>query len=312
MPGAYGYADPLFLLLAALALEVYLGRLGWFGGLLSRPRAAVVRLARALERRLNRPERSLAARRLRGWLVTIFLLVAAGTAGWLLALFTRFYPFAWSLELLLLILLLRQRRTWQEAAAVTAALGRGDLQTARASLLRLAAGDITPLQAERLDAPAVLPAALTALGRRLADSLISPVLWYVLLGPGGLAVQQVSLLLARLYGGVALYEPGRAPEAGAFGEAALRLARAVEWLPSRLAGLLLALALRLLPAWRSGDESALRRPWGRRPETILAALAQALPATAALPAGLSLFTQACLLHGGALLCLLLLRLLLAG
>jgi len=310
MPGAYGHADPLFLLLAALAVEAYLGRLGWFSRLLAGPRAAAVRLARALEQRLNRPQRGLAERRRRGWIAALALLLAAAAAGWLLALFTRFYPFAWALELALLIVLLRQRRSWQEAATVAAALGRGDRQGARGALLRLAAGDLEAREVERLPAEALAPAAVTALGRRLGDGLVAPVFWYVLAGPGGLALQQASLLLARLYGGAALHDPAREPPAGPFALGALRLARLLQWLPARLAALLLVGAAALAPGLAARD--ALSGP-GLRPETVLAGalgpppLDQAPFDLAALRQALSLFTLACLLQAGLLALLLLVR-----
>src|SRR5690625_7583389 len=73
MPGTFGYADPLFLLIAALALEAYLGRGNWLGSLSRGPRRWVARLARTLEQRLNRPERGAAERRRRGWSVAIAL-----------------------------------------------------------------------------------------------------------------------------------------------------------------------------------------------------------------------------------------------
>lgn len=313
MPGAYGYADPLFLLLAALVLEVYLGRLGWFGRLLAGPRSAAVRLARALEQRLNRPQRGEAERRRRGWIVALVLVAAAGLAGWLVALITRFYPFAWALELVLLIVLLRQRRTWQEGAAVVAAMARGDLQSARAAVLRLSAGDLEPVEAERLPAAALPPLAITALARRLSDSLVAPVFWYVLLGLGGLAIQQAALLLARLYGGAALAEPERRPPAGPFAGAALALSRTLEWLPAQLTGLLLTAAAGLVPALRAGDSLALIGRSRRSPEAVLGQLLAPPPLDlAALRQALSLFTLACALQGAALAALLLVRMLLAS
>jgi len=313
MPGAYGHADPLFMLLAALAVEAYLGRLGWFARALAGPRGAAVRLARRLEQRLNRPQRGLAERRRRGWIAALALLLAAAAAGWLLALVTRFYPFAWALELALLILLLRQRRSWQEAAAVVAALGRGGLQGGRTALLRLAAGDLDAREIERLPAATLAPAAVTALARRLGDGLVAPVFWYVLAGPGGLALQQAALLLGRLYGGSALHDPGREAPAGPFAAGALRLARLLQWLPDRIAALLLAAAAGLAPGLAARDGLAAARRESLRPETVLAGvlgpppLDQRAPDLTALRQALSLFTLVCLLQAGLLMLLLLAR-----
>ena len=120
-PGAYGAADPLFLLLIALAIEAYLGdrplRLGW----MPNPRAAFARLVGALSRRLDRPERGARNLRIRGAVVTLALAVATLAFAWPVQWLTRHYPLAWVFEVALLALLLAQRSTWSRAAAVAAA-----------------------------------------------------------------------------------------------------------------------------------------------------------------------------------------------
>jgi len=308
MPGTYGYADPLFLLIAALALESYLGRVDWLGSLLAKPRGSLVRFARRLEQRLNRPERDAAERRRRGWLVALLMISAAALAGWLLALVTRFYPFAWPLELLLLILLLRQRRTWEQGNALAVALVRGDLQSARSALMKLAGGDLDPLAAARLSRGSIASFGIVATARRLSDGLVSPVFWYVLLGPGGLALQQMSLLLGRLFGDGALYGRLQEAPAGVFAEGALCIARLLEWLPSQMAALLLmgasfSVSAMSPPSLRAGAGS---RQW---PETLLiAALGPPPHDGIALRRALILFSRACILQLTLLALLLLLRL----
>lgn len=316
MPGTFGYADPLFLLLAALALEFYLGRGDWLESLFRRPRRAVVGLAGSLEERLNRRERSAADRRWRGWVVALGLVLMGGFAGWLLALLTRFYPFAWPLELLLLLLVVRQRRTRDQAMAVAAGLEENDLPAARAALSRLAAGDLAPFQAERLPKPAMIPLAMAGLARRLNDSLVTPIFWYVLLGPGGLLLQQVSLLLARLYGGGALNGSEQEAPAGIFAQGALRLCRGLEWVPAQVTALLLLAGVSLLrePAKGEGGRDALWSGAGRRqwPERLLLGLVVAPPwRSSMLRLAIDLFTRAALLQAGLLVLLLLARLVLA-
>lgn len=312
MPGTYGYADPLFLLIAALALESYIGRVGWLARPFAGPRAWLVQHARSLELRLNRAERHPADRRWRGWLVVLVLLFLAWFVGWLLALFTRFYPFAWPLELLLLVLLLRQRRTWEEGNAVARGLLQGDLQAARAALTRLASGDLDPLVVTQLPRERLSSLAVTATARRLSDGLVSPVFWYVLLGPGGLALQQVSLLLGRLFGGTALHEDGGSPPAGEFAEGAIRVARLLDWAPSQLSALLLIAARLSLPEppLRAFKLGAGRRAW---PERVLVAALGPLPHDAvALRRALLLFSRAAILQLLLLTLLLLLRLVAAS
>ena len=316
MPGTFGYADPLFLLIAALALEAYLGRGNWLGSLSRGPRRWVARLARTLEQRLNRPERGAAERRRRGWIVAIALVLLGGLAGWLLALFTRFYPFAWPLELLLLLLVVRQRSTWGQGIAVVAALEHDKLPAARVALARLTAGDLDPFLAEQLPPAAGAALAVRAVARRLNDGLVGPVFWYVMLGPGGLLVQQMSLLLARLYGGVALHDREQEAPAGIFGQGAIRLYRFLAWAPAQVSALLLLGASRF-PGEPAQGEAAGKTCWagvGRRwwPEQLLASLAGSLARPAsALRLALDLFRKAALIQAALLVLLLLARLILS-
>lgn len=295
-PGAYGSADPLFLLLAALAIEAYLGgrlpRLPW----LPHPRRALSRAVAGLEARLNRRERTAAARRTRGVLVTAVLLSLAAAAGWLAMLLTRNYPFAWTLELLLLASLVSQRGTWRLAAALRTALADGSLERARRALAPLAADRLSPTAVEALDRAQLAPAGVAALGHRLGGDLAGPVLWYVALGLPGLFLQQTALVLRRQ-----LAAPGP------FGAAASRAGRVLAAPGELLAGLLLAGAALFVPGGRPGRALGA----ARRPERAIAAALPAEEATRHLGRALALFAVACLILAGLVAALALLRLALA-
>lgn len=244
MPGAFGAADPLFLLLAALAAEAYLGSFEWGLGGLSWPRRRFAELLRALQRRLDRPQRGRAALTLRGGLLAGAVLLAALAGGQALALFTRHYPFAWALELLLLFGALRLRRSHRQAERVQEALERGDAQAARAALALLAAADLPPQRVEALPPQALAATTAAALERRLADGGLAPSLWFVLLGLPGLlawvAVQRARLVLA----GPAL-AGGGAVGSEAFGRPPASLYRLLRWPAERLGEALHGLAARL-------------------------------------------------------------------
>jgi len=292
-PGAYGSADPLFLLLAAMAIEAYLGgrlpRLPW----LPHPRRALVRFVAALEGRLNRPERSAAARRTRGAIVAAVLLPLAVAVGWVAMLLTRNYPFAWTLELLLLASLVSQRGTWRLAADLRGALGDGSQQRARRALMPLAADALAPSAVEALDRALLAPAGVAALGRRFAGDLVSPVLWYVALGLPGLFLQQTAQVLRRQLAG-----------RGPFGRAAGAAGRIVAAPGALLAGVLLAAAAAFVPAGQPGG--ALRA--ARRPEAAIAAALPAEDGVARLGRALALFAVGCLIVAGLVAGLALLRL----
>ena len=299
-PGAWGAADPLFLLLIALGLEAYLGglRLGAAGRW--NPRRPLARLCLDLARRLNRPERTAASRRRRGALVAGGLALGALALGWLAALFTRHYPFAWTLELFLLILLVDQRATWRLGAALQEALASGSLVRAREALRPLAAETLAPRQLESLEAAGILEAALAALGRRFAGRVMAPVLWYVVLGLPGLFMQQSVYIMAAVLGARA--------DGEAYAAAAKDLARAAAWVPERAAALLLGLAAAFVPGGQAAP--ALRRAL-KGPEPAERALARALagvPRPARLNSALVVFAVAGLVNAALIAVLALARL----
>lgn len=261
LPGAYGAVDPLFLLLAALTAEAYLGALDWGGAGWSWPKHRFDELLRSLARRLDRPERSRGALARRGALAAVLVLAVALAAGVLLGLFTRHYPFAWALELLLLVAALRLRRSHRLGRAVLSALERGDADAARAALARLGARDIAPEAIQGLPRQGLAVTARTLLERRLADGAVAPALWFGLLGLPGLFAWSATQRAALVLNGLPV---GASPSAASavFAGPSARLAAALRWPAARLGGMLLALAGRL----RSG----------RPPATPLDALAAAL------------------------------------
>lgn len=258
-PGIYGSAEPLFLLLMALGIEAYLGGLSVRGGWLPRPRRAFARAVREVERRLNRPERKPADRRLRGTLACVFLAVLALVVGAFAGLLTRNYPFAWVIELLFLPLILSQRGIWRRGTAVADALHDGSLIKAREALRPLVRDRIEAARLDGLDGAGIIEVTIAGIALRFTDLLIGPVLWYVLLGLPGVLMQQA----------VYVMDLSLADRAGEFGLAAARLQRLISAPPRALAALLLAAsaafvpggkplaALRCLPANRGGPAAAL-------------------------------------------------------
>lgn len=258
-PGVYSSAEPLFLLFMALAIEAYLGGLSVRGGWLPRPRRAFARLVRGVERRLNRPERRAADRRWRGFVAVVVLAVLALVIGALAALLSRYYPFAWVIELLFLPLVLSQRGTWRRGAAVADALKDGSLIRAREKLRPLVRERIEAARLDGLDAAGIIEVTIAGIALRFTALLVGPVFWYVLLGLPGLLLQQATYVMDLTLGG----------RAGEFGHTAKRMNGLVS-APSRaLAALLLAVsaafvpggkplaALRCLPAHRGGPAAAL-------------------------------------------------------
>lgn len=283
--GAYGANDPLFLLLAALAIEAYAGDIIARLPKVPHPRAVVARLAGRMEKRLNRPQRGSRALLVRGLIVGLVIPMLAALFGWLLALITRPYPYAWVIELFLLIALLGQRTTLNRLKAVAVELRHGSAERMRDSLRALAGERLDPLQLEQLDVRGCAVAALDGAARRAVAAVFAPVFWYVLLGLPGICLQQAARTVATVLA------TGNRPGGGGidyaregdFALVALRLDRALEWLPDKLAGGLFAvaalfvpgshpwMAVRRLPrarAWAVGAIGGALRLTGRKDGTI--------------------------------------------
>ena len=310
-PGAYGSADPLFLLLLALAIEAYVGDRPILGRWTRTPRRAAAALTHWLDQRLNRSQRGARALRVRGWIAVLFVALVALALGWLVTLFTRHYPFGWILEVLFLVTVVAQRSSWLRATAVAEALEGGGLVAAREALRRLPAERIATSELEQLDSRGLAMATMAGLASRLAGDLVAPTFWYIVLGLPGVFLQQAIRIAA------AAPKANRKDGGDPYGVAALGCDRALFYLPDWIAALLVVLSAMFVPHCRPGvalDALPTRR---HRAETGLAAalgLAQEeqamdeVPHKALLDRALFLFPVACLINAGLVAGLAMLRL----
>ena len=73
---------------------------------------------RALEKRLNREQRSAATRLIRGLLLVLFVLAVAAAAAAAISLAASLVPFGWALVLVVLLAFVSQHRPFVAARAV--------------------------------------------------------------------------------------------------------------------------------------------------------------------------------------------------
>ncbi len=152
------------------------------------------------------------------------------------------------------------------AADVRRALALGDLGAARTALASLCSRD-----ASELDEAAIAGGAVESVAENTADSVVAPLLFYVLFGlPGAIFYRAVNTLDARI-GYHGRYE--------FLGKAAARLDDLLNWVPARLAAglLLIAGAWQKLDArtgwhilWRDGGRT--ESPNAGRPMAAMAGL----------------------------------------
>jgi adenosylcobinamide-phosphate synthase len=248
-------------LAAALALDLVLGEyparlhpVVWMGRAIS-----------ALERRAP------ASGRLRqlayGAAMAVAVPAAFAAAALLACRVARVHPaLSVAVEAVLLKSTFAVRALGEAAGAVAAALRRGALDDARASLRALCSRDPS-----RLDGPLVAAAAVESVAENASDSAVAPLLWFAVLGvPGAIAYRAVNTLDARI-GSRGHYEW--------LGKASARLDDLLNLVPARVtAALLIAAGLArradarrgLAVLWRDGART--ESPNAGKPMAAMAGL----------------------------------------
>jgi len=256
----------LFLLFAALALDAAVGEMGWLFRRLPHPVVVIGRAIGGLDRRLNRPELADRDRRLRGVVAAMLVVGGAALAGAAIAFVARAIPHCWLLEVFAATTLLAQRSLFEHVDAVARALATGGLDSGRKAVARIVGRD-----PQSLDAHGIARAAIESLAENFADAVVAPVFWYVLLGLPGMLAYKAANTLDSMIG----YRNERYL---AFGWASARLDDAMNLVPARLAGLIIAGAALFAPRGRPfaalatmvRDSRHHRSPNSGRPEAAMA------------------------------------------
>jgi len=236
--------DPLLILLLALVIDLAFGDMPLVFRYLPHPVALVGQAISVLDRRLNRATRSDAARRVRGVFVALVLIAAAAALGWVVTKYVAVVRFGWALEAVIVAVLLAQRSLFEHVAAVAKGLQAGGLVAGREAVAKIVGRD-----PESLDEHGVARAAIESLFENFSDGVVAPAFWYVLLGLPGIFAYKTANTLDSMIG-------HRSPKYLHFGWAAARFDDALNWIPARLTGLLVALAALALHDTKAG--AALR------------------------------------------------------
>lgn len=153
---------------------------------------------------------------------------------------------------------LAQRSLHDHVAAVARPLAAGDLVAARSAVAMIVGRDT-----DGLDEAGVATAAIESLAESFCDGVVAPALGLLLFGlPGLFAVKAINTADSMV--------GHRTPELSAFGWAAARADDVVNFVPARIAGVLIALAGR--GGWRTMRRDARRHasPNGGWPEAAMA------------------------------------------
>lgn len=252
-------------LLIAFAADAVLGDPPWLWRRVPHPVVLMGRTIARLETRFLDPATAEAAQANRGRLVALLVIGASALAGLAAQEVCLRLPLGWLLLGVLMSTLLAARGLFDHVAAVAAGLEQGLEQG------RLAVAHIVGRDPASLDAHGVARAAIESTAENFADGVVAPLFWGALLGLPGMAAYKAINTLDSMIG-------HRSPRYGYFGRFAARLDDLANWLPARLAALLVVAAAFFLrgaapgAGWRAmrRDAACHRSPNAGWPEAAMA------------------------------------------
>jgi adenosylcobinamide-phosphate synthase len=185
-----GSVTPLVLLMVALVINIYTGKLTLFSSQKSHPIKRLEYLIDWFDLKLNRDNRSPIDRVIRGFLTAITILFLIGILGFGVAWLSHNLPFAWIFELVLLLILLDQSNTYKTVFRINRALCNRSIEAARQSIVGLTIESI-----DQMDSFSIARTAIEVLASSLIKRLLAPVFYYVLFGFLGLAIYHAITIL---------------------------------------------------------------------------------------------------------------------
>lgn len=234
-----GVSPPVILFLA-LAVDAVFGEFGPLFRLLPHPVAMIGGLTGWFDRRLNRERRSQAARFTRGTVVALLVVALSAGAGWAVHRLAGEVPHGWAIEVIAVSLLVAQRSLFDHVRAVARGLERDGLAGGRAAVSLVVGRD-----PEELDRHGVARAGIESLAESFCDGVVAPVFWFLLLGLPGLAAYKAVNTMDSMIG-------YRTDRHAAFGRTAARLDDVMNYIPARLAAVLIVVASVFVPRGRPG------------------------------------------------------------
>jgi adenosylcobinamide-phosphate synthase len=240
------WPDALLILLAALAIDAVVGDPQWLWRRWPHPVTAIGAAINALDRSCNRPNRSAFWRRIAGISCIVMLVAAAGVIGAGLERLLRTAHGGEFLIALVAAIFIAQKGLYDHVAAVRIAFAEGDLAQARTAVSMIVGRDPAVL-----DEAGVCRASIESCAENFSDGVVAPAFWFALFGLPGLLIYKTVNTADSMIGHRTLRHE-------AFGWAAARLDDALNLVPARLSGLLIAMAA---PAAQGSIATSLRTMW---------------------------------------------------
>lgn len=150
-------------------------------------------------------------------------------AGWVVSTALLGLPYGWIVEMLMAASLLAARSLYDHVAHVTTSLANEGVEAGRAAV-----SQIVGRRTDELDEAAITRAAVESLGESSSDGVVAPLFWLLVAGLPGIIVYKFVNTADSLIG-------HRSTRHEWFGKAAARLDDALNWIPARLTGVMIAL-----------------------------------------------------------------------
>ncbi len=207
----------------ALLIERVVGYPPWLFKMIGHPVTWIGALISWLDGRLNRGEK----RRLKGILALLLLLLTVLAIGLVVIAITRRVPFGWVLEAVLASSLLAQKELGRAVKAVADGLNLA-LDSGRRAVSQIVGRD-----PDTLDEAGVARAAIESLAESTSDGVVAPLFWLLVGGLPGALIYKAANTADSMIG-------HRNERYRAFGWASARFDDLLNWVPARLAALLVA------------------------------------------------------------------------
>ncbi|WP_417455051.1 cobalamin biosynthesis protein [Kiloniella sp.] len=243
MPGVYGSAEPLFLLLFALGIEALYGGVFFLEKWLPKPRRLLAGIIVRFDRLLNDSTSSSSIAVVTGGLSAIVLIFLAALVGFGISLISLNAPFLWLIEVFMIALCLDYRNQQVRMRKVRKALALKSYITVRGELYPLVSSLFRVRDLEKLSESQLAAACVGGMARGFVEGFLTPVFWYAILGLPGLFVQQA------VYQGALFYKQRylQAPQEKHFSQMYFILERIFIVVPDALAALMFIVSTLFIP-----------------------------------------------------------------
>lgn len=175
-----GDLSTIWLLIAAIILDVALGDPAWLFGYIAHPVVYIGRIISFFDKTFNNWELGKTSLIMRGYLILVILFVLGIVIGVLIELLVNLSVFLLPLKIFTIAIFLAIRSLYSHVKDVYFALNEG-LVEAKAAVAKIVGRDVT-----NMTEISITRAAIESLAENMSDGVVAPIFWYLVGGLPGL------------------------------------------------------------------------------------------------------------------------------